>query len=397
MKNRLKSNLSNNKIIRVVAIETGNIQSSVISGGDKLLEEMSNYLSSQISLTIIIPEIAAWHWKKKKAKIITIKKTLFDKKLNPLLIFLNYILRIYETIKVLNNLSKIDVIYSSTNIFPDTAPAFFLKLRNPKIRWFGRIHHLSAPLNHRPGNLLINLSAHILQQISLFALKRKADVIAVLNLNIYNQLIRQGFKKNRLAVIPAGIDIKKWQVESNNTKDKIFDAIFIGRFHPSKGIFDLIPIWCKVCKKTPKAKLAIVGQRVPSIVKRLEKIVAKEKISSNVDIIGPVPQNKIKNHLATSKIFIFPDHEAGFGLAVLEAMAMGLPVIGWDIGILGNVYKKGYIAIKPFNTIKFADAVINLIADQNTYLKLSYAAKQESYKHSWPNISKKFEVLLFRI
>ena len=57
------------------------------------------------------------------------------------------------------------------------------------------------------------------------------------------------------------------------------------------------------------------------------------------------------------------DHEAGFGLAVAEAMAAGLPVVGWDIGILGYVYKSGYIKVPLNNYNQFARSILKLLHD----------------------------------
>ena len=384
--------------IEVVALETGHAQGTVISGGDRLLEEMSPYLSANVSLTVIVPEIAAWHWRNKNARIITLKRRFLDNNPNPFVVFANYIFRSLESTMMILKLPSKDIIYSSTNVFPDVIPGFFAKLIDKNIRWFTRVHHLSLPPYKRPGNLLVNAGSYLLQQISIFALKKKADLVAALNPNLAKILSENGFPKDKLLVVTAGINTKKWQAsQSQNLSSKLFDAVFLGRMHPSKGIFDLVPIWGRVCQELPQAKLAIIGQTTPSIVERLKGDAQKAKIDTNIKILGPLASELVKEHLRKSKIFLFTDHEAGFGLAGLEAMTLGLPVIGYDIGILGNVFKKGFIRVKAFNTDRFAQAVVSLLSDQRRLQNLRKEAKNEAKKHDLRKISQDFEKLIISL
>jgi len=384
------------KRIAVIALETGHAQGTVISGGDRLLEEMAPYLSPNVSLTVIVPEIAAWHWRNKNAKVVTLPRTFLDNNPRPFAVFVNYLLRIIKSTKIIAKLPSKDIIYSSTNVFPDIIPGFFAKLLDKNIRWLARVHHLSLSPRKRPGNWLINSGSYLLQQISIFALKKRADLVAALNPNLAKILSEHGFQKDKLLVVTAGIDIKKWQApQSQNLSSKMFDAVFLGRMHPSKGIFDLVPIWEIVCQMLPQAKLVIIGQTAPPFLKQLKDQIKKANIDPNIEILGPLPLNLVRQYLSTSKIFLFTDHEAGFGLAGLEAMALGLPVIGYDIGILGEVFKKGFVKIKPFDTESFAKSVANLLLDNEQRSRLSLEAIIETKRHDWRKITYKFERLLF--
>lgn len=382
-------------IIKVLALETGHAQGTVISGGDKLLEEMSTYLSPNIRLSVVIPKMASWHWRNRPANVTALTESILDKSANSLLVFINYLLRILKTTKIILFSKNKDVIYSSTNVFPDVVPAYFAKLLNPKIKWFARIHHLSAEPHKRPGILLVNLGAYFLQEISMAMLHQKADLIAALNPNLAKILIMRNFPREKLVIVSAGIDIKAWH--STKKWTKTIEAIYLGRLHPSKGIFDLAPIWKKVTNSFPQARLVIVGLGTPPILNRLKRQIKKENLGKNIEILGPLSENQVHRCLNLSKIFLFTDHEAGFGLAATEAMAVGLPTVGYDIGILGNVFKQGFIKIKPFDTDNFAGAIISLLTNHEKFQYLSLKARSEAQKHDWQKVTKNFEKLLINL
>lgn len=381
------------KRLSVVALETGHAQGTVISGGDKLLEEMSTYLTSDISLTVIIPQIASWHWKGKNAKVISLGKTTFDNNATPIAVFINYLLRIVKTSKILLAIKNKEIIYSSTNVFPDVVPAYFAKLLNPKLKWFARIHHLSPSPFRRPGNLLVNLGSNILQELSLYLLHKKTDKVAALNPNLYQTLIKRGFPEDKLLVVTAGINTEKWVAKENSPKK--FDGVFLGRLHPAKGAFDLLPIWKQVVVNIPSAKLAIIGHGSSSILRSLKSQIKKSRFEQNIKVLGPLSGEMVKRYLNDSKIFLFTDHEAGFGLAATEAMSMGLPVVGYDIGILGKVFKEGYIKIKPYDTHNFANTLVNLLQNDRKQETLSFAAHLEAQKHDWQKVATNFQKILF--
>lgn len=369
-------------------MEISHVKGGVLSGGDKLLEEMSPYFSSRISTTVVVPQIAAWHWQETKAKLIILPKNIFDDRFNIFAVFITYLLRIIKCTQILLSIKGGTIIYSSTNIFPDIVPAFIAKIKNPKIFWVARIHHLAPKPQNRSGNLIINSISYITQEISLVCVK-KADKVAVLNDNLLPTLIKKGFDKSKLIVLPAGIDSEKWQFAKSS---KTFDAIFLGRLHPSKGIYDLIPIWKLVCQKLPKAKLIIAGQGHRNTTEKLKKEAQQAGLTNNIEIAGPIAEKKVKEFLSQSKIFLFLDHEAGFGIAPLEAMSQGLPAVGFNLG-LGSTFKQGFLMVKPFDKKQYAKAAVSLFQNPNKLRELSKKALAEAQNHSWPPIAAKLENL----
>ena len=170
--------------------------------------------------------------------------------------------------------------------------------------------------------------------------------------------------------------------------------MFLGRLHPTKGIFDLIPIWKEVVSDLPKARLAVIGGGQEYLSDYLQKLIQKEGLSENVFLLGVIPDKKVFSLMKKAKVFLFTDHEAGWGLAVAEAMVCGLTVVGYDNGLLGTVYKAGFRKVPLGNHHRFANETKQLLRERSVRVKLAREAKRQAMKLDWERTSRKFSLIL---
>lgn len=378
---------------KMAAIEAAHIGNKGIAGGDLLLGNMLKFTKQNLPFTIIVSEQNSKHWARRDFKIIRIKKTFFERHTDPLFIFFTYLSRILATYKILRN-SRWDLLYSSTDIITDIFPAYLKKVTSPKTKWIARIHHISQNPTIRPGNYLVNLFSTTLQKISLAQIKSKADMIVVLNRQLKDRLEKDGFDKKKIEILGGGVDFQYFSNFKSIGKQR-FDAVYLGRIHRAKGVFDLPEIWLKVQKLKPGSKLAIIGPGDEEIKAKLDKKFVQFNLKNHVKIFGYLKKNKVISILKSSKVFVFCDHEAGFGLAPLEAMAAGLPIVGFDIGILGNIFKSGYLTVPAFDKNLFAQKITLLLKNDKLRNDLGQNAQVEASKFDWTKISSKFERILF--
>ena len=385
----------NSKVKKIVALEIGHVGKTGIAGGDRLLPEMVKHLNSPLEIDLIIPKTNTSHWLKpqKKVNLLTLNRSLFDRRTDPLSVFATYMQRIIKTVFIVAKVKSPFILYSSTGIFPDVVPAFFIKFFKPKTHWIARIHHISLPPTKRPGPYWVNLGAHILERISLWMIQTKANIIIVLNNNLKKELSEKKFDSDKMVVLGGGVDFGQI-TKTPSGKVKLYDAVFLGRLHYAKGVLDLAPIWKKVVEIEPLARLGIIGTGPEEVVSSIKRQIADYKLTEKIDLLNFIPQKKVWKTLKSSKIFLFCDHEAGFGLAVAEAMAAGMPVVGWDIGILGSVFKTGFIKIPLGNHELFAENIAKILKDKNLYLKLSDQAQKEAKKIDWSITGQKFVKIL---
>lgn len=382
----------------LIIIESGHLSTKVVSGGDLLMQAMAPYLKKQHQLKIVLPAIALRHWKRKKGITFhPIPPLVFEKSTRPLSVFLTYIWRIFHTTPFLLKQSKPYILYSSTNILPDVLPAYFARTFQSNTNWVARIHHLIPSPAEREGKIIVNTVSYLMQKLTLLMIKIRADLIIALNDKLKAELLRKKFPKTRVKVLGAGINFKQITSVKPAAKTSHYDGIFLGRLHPTKGIFDLVPIWKKVVKELPQAKLAVIGGGQEYLNKYMQKVINEQELTKNISLLGFLPDSEVYSLMKRAKVFLFTDHEAGWGLAVAEAMACGLPVVGYDNGVLGTVYKKGFKLVPLGDHRTFAQETAELLQNDFARKKLASAAKNETSNLNWDKTAEKFGLIIDKL
>jgi glycosyltransferase involved in cell wall biosynthesis len=210
-------------------------------------------------------------------------------------------------------------------------------------------------------------------------------------------LVTQGFSPQKLRILGAGINLSSVSHATSKEKKPKFQGIFIGRLHHTKGIFDLIPIWHYVCKRLPYAKLGIIGPDTVNIKRELQNQIFKSKLQNRIKVLGEVTDQQKLEILGSSQIFLFTDHEAGWGIAAAEAMACGLPVVGYDIGVLGSVFTDGFLISPLGDYSNFANNIVSLLRSPSRYNRFSFQALNQAKNLDWSITSKKFKIILDEI
>lgn len=110
---------------------------------------------------------------------------------------------------------------------------------------------------------------------------------------------------------------------------KGFSYIFVGRLVGDKGVNELVEAFDRLSKEFPNIRLYLIG----SFEAKLDplKTTTLEMIHNNNQIIAFGQQNDVRPYLRASNIFVLPSYREGFPNVVLEAGAMGLPVIVTDV------------------------------------------------------------------
>lgn len=359
---------------RIHILFTGLVTKDVLSGGDQLFFDIAPRLPKNIKMTIIMPEFAIKHWDKIDTSNIEFKllpKNRFDLNSNPLMIFLSYVVRAWQVNTLLRREDSVDTIYSCSDIaYADIWPAYLAVKRNPATKWISRVYHVLLPPQKRQGSYLVNTIAFRLQRLSFRMMKSKSSNILALNDKLHHELVDLGFSPKNLGILGAGIDFKA--IHSHKpAKRYAYDIVVMGRIAPVKGMFDVIEAWKIIHAKQPALKLGWIGYGGEIYQQKMEKLIEANDFGDSITLLGFIEKDMAYDILHTSKIFLCPDHENGWGLAVCEAMASGLPVVSYDLDIFGGVYKKGYKSVKLFDSTAYADAILSLINDDTKRKKMA--------------------------
>jgi N-acetyl-alpha-D-glucosaminyl L-malate synthase BshA len=135
----------------------------------------------------------------------------------------------------------------------------------------------------------------------------------------------------------------------------------ISNFRPVKRTLDVIDIFDRVQAELP-AKLVMIGEGPDTVLARRQ--ITKRGLSDKVIFLGN--QSRVEAVLPCTDLFLLPSEEESFGLAALEALACGVPVIGTRGTGLAEVvvdYKNGFL-LPVGDTASMARAAISLLNDK---------------------------------
>ena len=171
-----------------------------------------------------------------------------------------------------------------------------------------------------------------------------SDYVTSVSQDLKDETYRLFDIKRDITVIPNFIEIDKKKTDINSQCHRSMMATetqkivtHISNFRKVKRIPDVVKIFNEIQKKIP-AKLMMVGEgpeREPA-----EKLCEELGISDKVIFFGN--SNEIDKILCFTDLFLLPSQTESFGLAALEAMANGVPVISTNTGGLPEVNKEGY-------------------------------------------------------
>ncbi|MEL6812309.1 MAG: N-acetyl-alpha-D-glucosaminyl L-malate synthase BshA [Bacteroidota bacterium] len=170
----------------------------------------------------------------------------------------------------------------------------------------------------------------------------KSDVVTSVSQSLKDDTLRLFDITNDIHVVPNFIDLAKF---SNTFTDCQRDMMaekheriitHISNLRPVKRILDIVEIFDRVQKEIP-AKLILVGDGPEK--KKAKELSRVKGISEKVIFLGN--SSEIDKILCFSDIFLLPSEKESFGLAALEAMASGVPVISSNTGGLPEVNEDG--------------------------------------------------------
>jgi len=185
-------------------------------------------------------------------------------------------------------------------------------------------------------------------------------------------------------LVPNGVDLEKFY-----EKEKEWgNIIYIGRFAPHKRIDLLIKSFILAQKEIPSLKLLLVGD---GPLHQYFKNKYGEK--RNIKFLGKVTEEQKRELLAKSWLFILTSEREGYGIAVLEALASGTPVLLADYpeNAAKNLIMKGGGIIERPDSKKLASKIIELHRNTALYENIKSQAKKVAQKYDWNKIAEKLE------
>ena len=142
---------------------------------------------------------------------------------------------------------------------------------------------------------------------------------------------------------------EKMVEDRHDIKPEIKNIIYVGHIERAKGIEQI----ADVAGRLPDISFVLVGA--------IREDISDINLPSNISIVGRVSADEVQKYLRRADIFLFPSLSEGFSNAMLEAMAMGLPIIASDVGANSEMIEDmGGIIVEENSGEKIYDAIIRM-------------------------------------
>jgi len=242
---------------------------------------------------------------------------------------------------------RYDVVLAPNNTLPNLVAAHFVRFVS-RLPLCVVVHHVDVlspfvgprffRVYYTYRGVGFDTFASLLKSVALFAVLvflRHSDVCIAVSNSTAEVLVRNGVPKERVYANGNGVDISyinSFEFEG----DKLYDGVFVGRVSKEKGVFDLVKAWRRVVDAKGEARLLIIGSG-PDVygVKNMVEVLG---LGKNVVVRGGCSDEDMYTLMKASRVFVFPSVFEGWGLAVAEALACGLPVVCYDIPALREVF-----------------------------------------------------------
>jgi glycosyltransferase involved in cell wall biosynthesis len=145
--------------------------------------------------------------------------------------------------------------------------------------------------------------------------------------------------KNLKVLIPAvALDPLVYAVVKPKSQVEQYSAVYFGRLSREKGLVDLLRAWSIISQRKPRARLTLIGMpENHEILATINKYIAKYR---NVRYLGYLPPEKLYREVARHHVLIYPLYRDAFSLTVLEALALGLGIVAYDIPAIRFMYSR---------------------------------------------------------
>lgn len=217
-----------------------------------------------------------------------------------------------------------------------------------------------------------------------FVLKNSDAVIAVSEF-LKREAVKLGAREEKIKVIYGGAPASK----PERLRPESRAITFIGSLVWQKGVDVLIRAFGEVDKKFQDAELVIVGDGRER--KNLQKMSRELGIRAN--FLGS--REELGSALEKSAVLALPSREEGFGLALLDAMAAGVPVVASRVGGIEEIIEHEYngILFEKENSRELAERIIQILGNEELRKKLIENGKKTLKKFSWEKMGSEVDAV----
>ncbi len=225
---------------------------------------------------------------------------------------------------------------------------------------------------------------------------QEADAVTVVSEDLRDHALRIGsLPQQRVEVIPNGVDMEVFQPIGGKRQPGSMRLISVGRLEHVKGHDVLLRALADPQYGSGSCELTLVGDGEERSA--LIELARQLAIEARVNFAGMLNQQETLNLLQNSDVFVLPSRSEGLPVALIEAMACGLPCLASDVGGVTQVLCGAGMTVEPDNPEELARCLGMILADESLRTGLSKAAIRRASSFSAALAANRYAALYKRL
>ena len=234
-----------------------------------------------------------------------------------------------------------------------------------------------------------------------------ADCVVAFSPHERDAMIRlYGAERERVELVPCGVDLRRFHPVGRAAARRELGLnghkvlLYVGRIEALKGV-DLLLHTAASLETEEGVQVLVVGSDADGSgeLERLNRLSDDLDVSDTVEFVGRVPQEKLALYYSAADACIVPSFYESFGLAALESMACGTPVVASRVGGLSTIVQHGRTGyLKSWRCPEaFAQSLEMIMANDDLRDSMGRAARARAESLSWDQVAGKLLALYERL
>ncbi len=218
---------------------------------------------------------------------------------------------------------------------------------------------------------------------------READLCCVPSAASRDTFARAaGLDPARVAVVPNGLDPIFSEIR-RSPDAACGPLLFFGRIDRDKGVLTLIDALARLGPQAPPLTIAGRGPLEAAVRARAAAV----GLADRVRLIGWQQPEALAQLLAGARLAVLPSFDESFGLAMIEAMAAGVPLVTTRTGALPEVVgdPPGAALVPPGDAAALAQAIAELLRDRDAAERIAETGRRQARRYSWEATARTYE------
>lgn len=310
------------------------------------------------------------------------------------------------TVSYLRNLSMLPVKWSKLCITPSLDKELkknldkfdlihvheYTTYQNIVVHKFARKYHVPYILQAHGSLPIIGRQGRKRIYDALFGanLLKDASQVIALNRMEFKQYIKAGVTKEKISIIPNGLDLSHYEYlpDKGTFKQKFSIGenkriiLFLGRLNRIKGLDTLVAAFKQVVERFSDVVLVIAGPD-DGYLSELNSLIKSLRLNNSILLVGPLYGNDKLSAYIDAEVFVLPSTYETFPVTILEAYACSKPVIASSFGSLSDLVLDEITGLlfEVGSTDKLASAIIKIINRPEAASEMGLNGKKLVYEN----------------